>query len=75
MRFESARLERLRKSCSAGRKFTLAAQSREAKLTSYRSAEALRHPKAAIRWSFAATSSCQRRPSKRAGPRMCTPRL
>jgi hypothetical protein len=40
--------------CS-GRKFTSAAKSREAKQSTYRSAEALRHPKEAIRWSFYAT--------------------
>jgi hypothetical protein len=38
-----------------GRKFTSAAKSREAKQSTYRSAEALRHPKAAIPWSFSAT--------------------
>ena len=34
------------------RKFTSAAKSREPKQSTYRSAEALDHPKAAIHWSF-----------------------
>jgi hypothetical protein len=47
---------RLPKNCSAGRKFSSVAKSRETKQSNYRSAEALRHPKAAIRWSFSAPS-------------------
>jgi hypothetical protein len=39
--------KRLRKNCFAGQKFTSAAKSRVTKQRTYRSAEALRHPKAA----------------------------
>jgi hypothetical protein len=47
---------RLPKNCSAGRKFTSAAESRETKQSNYRSAEALRHPKAADPMEFFRTA-------------------